>query len=273
MSRDPIGALGLFLVTTIIFIAFFADFLMPYDPNQINVLNRLADPTWEHWLGTDNLGRDSFSRVLIGTRVAMQVAIVSIGLAMVGGIVLGLISGYGPKWLDSLLVLIFDSMSSLPMIMFAMAVITVLGPGTYTLIIVIVSVSIPGYARMIRAQTLSLKNSEFILAERSLNASSGRIIFNHLLPNVVGSLVILASMDMPVVIMLEAGLSFLGLGIKPPDASWGTILNDGYSFIRDSPVLIIAGGGPLILATLGFTFLGESLRDALDPKLKKRGSK
>ena len=199
--RDPIGALGLILVAIILITAVFADFLMPYDPNKIDVLNKLAGPSADHWLGTDNLGRDTFSRVIIGTRIAMQVAVISIGIAMVGGIVLGLLAGYGPKWLDSCLVLVFDSMSSLPMIMFAMAVITVLGTGTFTLILVIVAVSVPGYARMIRAQTLALKNSEFVLAERSLNASSARIIFTHLLPNVVGSLVILASMDMPVVIM------------------------------------------------------------------------
>jgi peptide/nickel transport system permease protein len=157
------------------------------------------------------------------------------------------------------------------MILFALAVITVLGPGTTTLILVIVLVSIPGYARLIRAQTLTLKNSDFIVAEKSIGASSPRIILLHLLPNVVGPLVIILSMDIPVVIMLEAGLSYLNLGVRPPTPSWGNILYDGYTSLRYAPTLVIAAGVPLILATLGFTFLGEGLRDALDPKLQVRG--
>ena len=157
------------------------------------------------------------------------------------------------------------------MIMFALAVITVIGPGTLTLIIVIVLVSIPGYARLIRAQTLALKASDFIMAERSMGASARRIIGLHLLPNVIGPLVIVLSMDIPVVIMLEAGLSYLNLGVRPPTPSWGKILYDGYTSLQSQPTIVIAAGIPLVLATLGFTFLGEGLRDALDPTLTARG--
>jgi peptide/nickel transport system permease protein len=178
--------------------------------------------------------------------------------------------GCGPRWLDALLVLAFDSLSSLPMIMFALAVITVIGPGTMTLILVVILVSIPGYARMIRAQTLTLVGSDFILAERAMGASGARIILRHLLPNVVGPLVILLSMDIPVVIMLEAGLSYLNLGVRPPTPSWGNILFDGYTSLRPAPFMVIVAGVPLILSTLGFTFLGEGLRDALDPRMALR---
>jgi peptide/nickel transport system permease protein len=181
-------------------------------------------------------------------------------------LVLGLIAGYGPRWLDSILVLIFDSMSSLPMIFFALAVITVMGPGTVTLILVIVLVSIPAYARLIRTQTLALAGADFILAERAMGAGPGRIIFRHLLPNVVGPLVILICMDIPVVIMLEAGLSYLNLGVKPPAPSWGNILSEGYTALRQAPHVVVVAGVPLVLATLGFTFLGEGLRDVLDPR-------
>ena len=156
------------------------------------------------------------------------------------------------------------------MIMFALAIITVLGAGTGTLIIVIAATSFPSYARLIRAQTLALKNSDYILAERLIDASAARIIFVHLLPNVVGPLIILLSMDIPVVIMVEAGLSFLGLGVRPPTPSWGSILYDGYTCIRAAPFMVIFGGLPLVLATLGFTFLGEGLRDYLDPRLQLR---
>ncbi|MGF7158834.1 peptide/nickel transport system permease protein [Rhodoligotrophos appendicifer] len=269
LIRDPVGAFALGIVATILLIAIFAPLIAPHDPLKINVLHKLASPSWSHWLGTDSLGRDTLSRVIYGTRVAVSVAMISMVIAASIGLVLGMLAGYGPRWLDAIFVLVFDSVSSLPMIMLALAMITVLGPSTFTLVLVIVTVSIPAYARLIRAQTLSMKRAEHILAERSLGAGTPRIIFVHVLPNVVGPLLILVSMDIPVVIMLEAGLSFLGIGIRPPQASWGTILNEGYSNIRDTPMLIIAGGVPLVLATLGFTFLGETLRDALDPRLKR----
>lgn len=149
--------------------------------------------------------------------------------------------------------------------------ITVVGPSINTVIGVVVITSVPGYARIARTQTLALKNTGFILAERALGAGTGRVMFSHIVPNVIAPLLILASMDIPVVITIEAGLSFLGLGVKAPTPSWGSILRDGYSFIRDTPWMVVAGGIPLILMTVGFTFLGEALRDVFDPKLKKEG--
>lgn len=270
LLRDPLGALGLALVLLILLIALFAPLLAPYDPAAISVRDKLQGPSLAHMFGTDHLGRDTMSRIIFGARVALSVAVISIGVAMLGGITLGLVAGYGPRWLDNSLVLLFDTLNSLPVIMLALAVITVLGPGTGTLIFFIALVSTPGYARLIRAQTLALKKSEFVMAERSMGASATRIIFLHLLPNVIGPLIVLISMDIPTVIMLEAGLSYLGLGVKPPTPSWGSILFDGYTYLRASPTLVITGGIPLVLATLGFTFLGEALRDALDPKLKGR---
>jgi len=165
--------------------------------------------------------------------------------------------------------LFFDSVRSFPTVMFALAVVTLFGPSLTTVMVVVIVTQIPIYGRMVRSQTLALKNAEFILAERALGASFFRIITMHLLPNVVGPLLILASMDIPFVITIEAGLSFLGMGVRPPTPSWGTILNDGYSFIYNTPWPVIAGGVPIIITTLGFTFLGESLRDVFDPKLRK----
>jgi peptide/nickel transport system permease protein len=270
LLRDPMGAMGLVLVLAFLAMALFAPWLAPYDPLKLDVMNKLQPPSLSHWAGTDQLGRDTLSRLIWGARTALGIALTATGIAGAIGLVLGLIAGYGPRWLDAVLVLILDSLSSLPMIMFALAVITVVGPGTGTLILVIVLVSIPGYARLIRAQTLTLAASDFILAERTMGASAPRILFRHLLPNVVGPLVIVLSMDIPVVIMLEAGLSYLNLGVKPPTPSWGNILYDGYTSLRQQPSLVIAAGIPLILATIGFTFLGEGLRDALDPKLQVR---
>lgn len=266
----PMGSTGAVLVAAFLLMALFAPWIAPQDPLKLDVMNKLQDPSLAHWAGTDQLGRDTLSRLIWGARTALGIALTSTGIAGAIGLVLGLIAGYGPRWLDGLLVLVFDSLSSLPMIMFALAVITVLGPGTATLILVIVLVSIPGYARLIRAQTLTLKAADFIQAERTMGAGPARILLRHLLPNVVGPLVIVLSMDVPVVIMLEAGLSYLNLGVKPPTPSWGNILYDGYTSLRQQPVLVAAAGVPLVLSTIGFTFLGEGLRDALDPRLKVR---
>ncbi|UVK44200.1 ABC transporter permease [Mesorhizobium sp. AR07] len=270
LLADPFTCVALILVTGFLITAVFAPWLAPYSPLKIDVLHKLQPPSVEHWFGTDHLGRDLLSRVIYGARTALTIAIVSVAIAGAIGLLLGLIAGYGPRWLDAILVLSFDSLNSLPMIMFALAIITVLGAGTGTLIIVIAATSFPSYARLIRAQTLALKNSDYILAERLLDAGAARIIFIHLLPNVVGPLIILLSMDIPVVIMVEAGLSFLGLGVRPPTPSWGSILYDGYTSIRSAPFMVIFGGLPLVLATLGFTFLGEGLRDYLDPRLQLR---
>jgi len=268
MLADPVTAIALMLVAAFLIAAAFAPWLAPYSATKIDVLHKLQPPSAAHWFGTDHLGRDLLSRVIYGARTALTIAIVSVSIAGVIGLLLGLIAGYGPRWLDGLLVLTFDSLNSLPMIMFALAIITVLGAGTGTLILVIAATSFPSYARLIRAQTLALKSSDYIIAERLLDASRSRILFVHLLPNVVGPLIILLSMDIPVVIMVEAGLSFLGLGVRPPTPSWGSILYDGYTSIRSAPYMVIFGGLPLVLATLGFTFLGEGLRDYLDPRLK-----
>jgi peptide/nickel transport system permease protein len=266
----PIGAIGTALVAVVVLTAVFAPHLAPYPAGAINVRERLADPSWAHLIGTDQLGRDLFSRVIIGTRTAMTVALTSLAIALAAALPLGLIAGYGPRWLDSAMILVFDSFSSLPMIMFGLAMVVLLGAGLGTVILVIVIYCIPSYARLIRTQTLSLKSRDFISAEQAMNAGLGRILFIHLLPNVIGPLLILACLDLSTIITLEAGLSFLGLGVKPQVPSWGNILSDGFAVIRKTPVPVIAGGLPLILATIGFTFFGESLRDALDPKLSGR---
>jgi peptide/nickel transport system permease protein len=267
--RDPLGALGTALVLLFVLSAVFAPWIAPYEPNALDVPARLEGPSLAHPLGTDNLGRDVLSRVLYGGRIALAVALTAVGLSLAGGILLGLIAGYGPRWLDNVLLLVFDSVRAFPVVMFALAVITVLGPSLQTVILVVVVTSVPQYARIIRAQTLSLRHTEFVLAERSLGAGAPRVLLVHILPNVIGPLLILASMEIPVVITIEAGLSFLGLGVRPPTPSWGNILNDGYAFIRNTPWLVIAGGIPVVLTTLGFTFLGETLRDVFDPRLRR----
>ncbi len=268
LLRDPLGFTGLIIVSAIVLAAVFADWIVPYDPIALNIKDRMQGPSLAHLMGTDQLGRDTLSRVIMGGRVALQVALPTIGGAMTIGILLGMIAGFGPRWLDNLIILFFDTIRSFPTVMFALAVVALVGPSLTTVIFVIMMTSIPTYGRVVRTQTLSLRNSEFILAERSMGASTARILGVHILPNVLGPLAVLAAMDIPTVVGLEAGLSFLGMGVKPPTPSWGSILNDGYTLIRNTPWIIIAGGIPLILTTLGFTFLGEALRDVVDPKLR-----
>jgi peptide/nickel transport system permease protein len=271
LAKDPLGMTGLVIVVVMLLASLFAPVLAPHDPLEVNVYNRLVGPSAQHWLGTDQLGRDIFSRVLFGGRIALRVALIAISVAMAAGLLLGMIAALGPQWLDRLLVVSFDTMRSFPTIMFALAIVALTGPSLNTVIGVIIITSIPVYARIVRTQTQALREQEFILAERAMGASTARILRHHVLPNIAAPLFILASMDVPAVIGMEAGLSFLGLGVSPPVASWGSILNDGYSYLRNSPWPIIAGGIPLILVTLGFTFFGESLRDILDPKLRGKG--
>ena len=269
ISSDPLGLLGLCLVTLMVVSALGASIFAPYDPIQLNIMDRLQGPSVNHLLGTDQLGRDLFSRVLFGGQVALKVALLTIGSALIIGIVLGLIAGYGPAWLDNSIMLLFDTIRSVPTIMLALAAVALVGPSITTVIFVIAVSTIPNYGRVVRTQTLTIKSKDFVKAEMLMGASSLRILSIHVLPNILGPLLILASMDIPTVIALEAGLSFLGMGVKPPTPSWGSILNDGFALIRNTPWPIIAGSIPLVLATLGFTFLGESLRDLLDPKLRK----
>ncbi|WP_433988823.1 Glutathione transport system permease protein GsiD (plasmid) [Pseudoseohaeicola sp. NH-UV-7] len=261
--------LGLILVVLFIASALFAPFLAPYDPNALDIPARLSVPTATHWAGTDQLGRDTFSRLIFGGRVALKIAVIGVSVALSAGLILGMIAGYGPKWLDNLLLLAFDTVLAFPTIVLALATVALVGPSLELVLIIVIVSTTPGYARMARTSTLALKNDEYILAERSLGASTPRILIHHVLPNVVGPLLILAAMDVPVVVTIEAGLSFLGLGVLPPMASWGTILNEGYLVIRDAPFMVVAAGIPLVLTTLGFTFLGEALRDIFDPRMGK----
>ena len=272
LFRDPMGVVGLMIVVSFLIIAIFADFLAPYDPSKIDILNKLQGPSAEHLFGTDQLGRDTLSRLIYGTQIALMVAGISIGLAVIIGSILGAIAGYGPNWIDFVIMLLFDMVRSYPVIMFALAVVVLFGPSLFTIMAIIVATSFPTYGRLMRTQTQSLRQAEYILSARALGIGMPRILLRHVLPNTIGPILIVASMDVPFVIALEAGLSFLGLGVRPPTPSWGSILNDGYTYIRNSKWILISAGIPLILVTVGFTFLGEQLRDFFDPKID-RGSR
>ena len=260
LLAEPLGVIGLVLV------AIFAPLVALHSPIALAPINRFLPPSEEHLLGTDHLGRDLFARVVYGSRIALSVSLGATLLSLLLGVTTGLVAGYGPRWLDNALLLVFDALKSFPTVMLALALVTLVGPSLDAVILVVIISAAPSYARMARTQTLAVRHAEFVLAERSLGAGPGRIIATHILPNIIGPILIVASMDIPVVVAIEAGMSFLGLGVRPPTPSWGSILNDGFSYIRESPWPVIAGGLPIVITTLGFTFLGEALRDTFDPK-------
>lgn len=267
VARRPGGAFGLVVVVGLLVTVLFAPWFAPYDPASQDITDRLEGPTWDHLLGTDQLGRDLLSRLVFGTRVALGIAFPAVLGALVCGLVLGTAAGYVGGWIDNALLVVTDTLQAFPAVVLALALLAVLGPSLRNVIVVIVFSFTPGYARVARALVLAMKEQPFIEAERSLGANHLRIVLVHVLPNVVAPLLILLAMDLPAAITVEAGLSFLGLGVQPPTASWGVILTDGFERVRDTPWPIVWAGFVLCLATLAFTMLGEAVRDVIDPRV------
>jgi peptide/nickel transport system permease protein len=265
--QRPLGLLGFLIVLGFMLMVFFAPLLAPYTYAEQDIPSMLQGPSRAHWLGTDHLGRDLWSRIVYGARIALGVAVPAVGIAMAGGLLLGLVAGYVGGIVDDVTLVILDSLQAFPAVILALTILALLGPSLVNVIIVIGLAWTPGYARITRAQVLTTKQNQYVEVERSLGASQARILAFHILPNIVAPLLILAAMDLPVVITFEAGLSFLGLGVRPPTPSWGVILADGFNFIRQSPWPITWAGLTLIVTTLGFTLFGETLRDVLDPAL------
>ena len=265
--RQPLGALGFAIVFIFALTVIFAPVIAPYDFARQDIPNRLQGPSEQYWLGTDYLGRDLFSRLVYGSRIALGTAIPSVAIALSVGIFLGLIAGYVGGVLDNLIVVVMDSLQAFPSIMLSLAILALLGPSLTNVIIVIGLTWMPNYARVIRAQTLSAREKAYVEAERSLGATDRSILISHILPNVIAPALLLAAMDLPWVITFEAGLSFMGMGVRPPTPSWGVILSEGFNNIFQSQWPILWAGATLAVTTLGFTLFGEALRDVLDPRL------
>lgn len=264
--KRPLGALGFAIVLGFGLIVVFAPSIAPHDSETLDIPHMLEGPSSTYILGTDHLGRDILSRLIYGSRIALGTSLSAVSIALSLGLILGLISGYLGGNADNIILVILDSIQAFPAVILALAVLALLGPSLLNVILVIGLTWTPGYARVTRAQVLSVKENVYIEAERSLGASRKRILLIHILPNILAPLVILLAMDLPVVITFEAGLSFLGLGVPPPTPSWGSILSEGFRFIRNSPWPITWAGLTLMLTTLGFTLFGETLRDVLDPR-------
>ena len=269
LVATPAGTLGTLLVVLILFAALFAPWISPYDPDRLDVLARFAPPSAAHWLGTDQLGRDLYSRLLHGATVAMEVSLSSILIALAVGTGLGLLAAMLPTGGERFVLILFDVISAFPSLVLALAIVAVFGPSNQHLVGIVAITLVPQFGRVARAQALVLRAAPFLEAERILGASGLRIMLRHMLPNVIGPLLVLASIEVPVVITIEAGLSFIGLGVRPPLASWGTLIYDGYAYISDSTLPVLFSSIALAVATLGFTLFGEALRDATDPKARR----
>ncbi len=263
---NPGGVIGFALVAIIVGTAAFAPWISPYDPNQLSVANRFAGPSAQHWLGTDQLGRDLLSRNIYGTRVAIIVAISVISVALIVGVALGTISAYIKGAAERVILVAFDSVSSFPSVILALAAVAVLGSALPVIIFIIAVSLIPHFGRVARAQVLSIQNEPFVEAELILGASQSRILTFHIFPNILAPLIVIASLDIPIVIAIEASMSFLGLGLKPPLASWGGLLQDGYQNMSTTVVPVLVSSSALAIATLAFTMFGEALRHAIDPR-------
>jgi peptide/nickel transport system permease protein len=265
--EQPLGALGFVIVAVFLLLVVFGPLIAPYDYAAQDLSRLLEGPSRDYLLGTDHLGRDLLSRLVFGARIALGTAVPAVLISVLGGVILGLLGGYLGGFVDDIVVIILDSIQAFPGVILALAILALLGPSLVNEILVIGIAWIPAYARVTRAQAMSAKHQLYVEAERSLGATSGRILLNHILPNILAPLLILAAMDLPVVITFEAGLSFLGLGVRPPTPSWGVILSDGFKFVRNSPWPILWAGLVLATTTLGFTVFAETLRDVLDPRL------
>ena len=269
VGQQPLAALGVLLLAVFLVCAVFAPWLAPQDPAQLDLGGRLLPPGHGHWLGTDALGRDILSRTLYGARISLVVAISVVSLSLAIGLVAGLAAGFYGGWTDTILnVYVTNAFLALPGILLAIAFVAFLGPGIFNLILALSISGWVGYARLVRAQVMAVKEREFVEAARALGASDLRILCRHILPNIVQPLIVQAAIGMAGAVLAEATLSFLGLGVPPPAASWGSMLNDGRSHLFDSPHLVIFPALAVMLAVLSFNFIGDALRDFLDPRMR-----
>jgi len=262
--RRPSSILSMAFLALLFAWALFPSALQTHDPNDQNIPRRLEGPSRDYWLGTDHLGRDIYSRLVAGARVGLTLGIPVVAIALAVGLAVGLASGYRRGLIDGVTLIIVDFLAAFPGLILALVLIPLLGVSTKTLIIVLAIAFVPGYVRVTRASVLGVKERSFVLAERALGANSWRVTARHILPNILGPIVILAAIDIPVVIVAEAGLSFLGLGVPPPTASWGSMLFEGFSRVREEPGPVLWPALAIGLTTVAFTLGGESLRSAAD---------
>jgi len=268
LLRGHLAKVGAGVILALILAAMFAPRLAPYDPTEQRLEDMVRPPGQVHLLGTDDLGRDILSRLLYGARVSLVVGVLSVGISLLIGVSLGLVGGYRGGWLDEVIMRLMDGLLAFPALVLALAITAALGPSLSNAMIAIGIVGIPGFARLVRGQVLSIRAQEFVEAARAAGLGDRRIILRHIAPNVLAPIIVHASLRIAFAVLAEASLSFLGLGAQPPTPSWGSMLNAGREYLEMAPWLCIAPGAAIFITTLSFNFLGDGLRDALDPRLK-----
>lgn len=268
MRFSRAGIFGAVVFGAAIVFAIFAPRLAPYDPIVQNTSALLVPPTPAHWLGTDELGRDTLSRLIFGARASLGVALGATAIALVCGLVVGLIAGYRGGWVESVLMRMMDGLLAFPALVLALAITASLGPNARNAAIAIGVTGIPAFARLVRGQVVATKSLDFVAGANAVGASGVRIVVRHILPNISAPIIVQTSLAVPAAIIAEAVLGFLGLGVQPPTPSWGSMINDAKSYLEADPLLVIAPGVTIFAIVLALNFLGDSLRDALDPRLR-----
>ncbi|MFZ5825739.1 MAG: ABC transporter permease [Bacillota bacterium] len=269
MRRNPLIWVGGVIVLLMVLMALFAPQLAPIDPTLQNLPKRLSPPgTGQYWLGTDAFGRDVWSRLVYGSRISLQVGLISVSIGAAGGLLLGLASGYFGGWIDMLAGRVMDVIMAFPSILMALAIVSVLGPSLENAIIAIGITSIPRFFRVVRGAVLQVREREFVIAAQALGARDLRVMLRHVLPNTLSPVIVISSLGIATAILVEASLSFLGLGVAPPTPTWGSMITDGKQYIDLAPWISVYSGLATMVAVLGFNLLGDGLRDVLDPKMK-----
>lgn len=268
LKKNRIAAVSLFVLLFLVFLSVFADWIAPYSYFEQNLRDLLQGPSREHWLGTDQYGRDILSRLIYGTRISLSVGVVAVGLALLLGGILGAIAGYYGKRVDNLIMRCMDIMLSIPSVLLALAIVATFGTSLLNLMIATGVSTIPGYARLIRAEILSNKDQEYVEAARAVGAGDFEIITKHILPNCMAPILVQATFGVATAILTVAGLSFVGLGLQPPIPEWGSMLSEARSYIRDYAYMMVSPALAIALTVFCLNCLGDGLRDALDPKLR-----
>ena len=269
LSKSPLAMFGLAIIFVLVFCAIFAEIISPYSPIKQDLMHMFETPSSSHWLGTDEFGRDILSRLIYGARVSLQVGFIAVGIALITGGMLGAASGYYSGRLDNTIMRVMDVLLSIPQTLLAIAIVAALGPSLMNLMIAVGISAVPTYARIVRGSVLSIRSMEFIEAARAAGSSDLRIILKHIIPNSMAPIIVQSTLGVASAILNAAGLSFIGLGIQPPNPEWGAMLSGGRQYIRDYPHMTLYPGLAIMLTILALNFLGDGLRDALDPKLKR----
>jgi peptide/nickel transport system permease protein len=264
----PLPVIGLFIIVILILSAIFAPLIAPYDPYKMDIINKLQAPNEDHLLGTDSLGRDTLSRIIYGSRTSLIVGISAIGISTIIGLTLGLIAAFFGGALYQIIMRFIDALMAFPMLLLALLIASLLGGGMKNVIVALGIGMIAPPCRMMCGVAMSIKENDYILAAKAMGVSNTRIMLEQILPNAFPPLLVMITIGLGATILAEAGLSFLGIGITPPTAAWGGMVNDGYKFLLSSPVLAISPGVAIMLVVFGFNMMGDGLRDALDPRLR-----